>query len=92
MILTYTVTGATINTNIHTPLNGFDYTGNALDETGAHTIVFKSQVSGIPDQVWNWSTEAFKNDALANINDAIAGALLVAEVDAEGIVTEVSGS
>ena len=92
MILTYTVTGATIDTNTHLPQDGFDSNGTALDEKGQHTIVFKSQVAYLADAVWGWTSQSAKDDALANILDAIAGELLVAEVDGDGVVTEVVSS
>ena len=92
MILTYTVTGATINTDTHLPQDGFDSAGTALDEAGKHTIVFKSQVAGLADVVWSWTTESAKDDALANILQSIADQFLVAEVDGDGVVTEVVGS
>lgn len=92
MILTYTVSGATINTSTHLPQDGFDSAGTALDEKGQHTIVFKSQVDYLADVVWGWASESAKDDALANIMDAIAGNIAVAEVDGDGVVTEVTSS
>lgn len=92
MILTYTVTGATINTDTHLPQDGFDSNGTALDERGQHTIVFKSQVAYLPDAVWGWTSQSDKDTALAGILQAIADQFLVAEVDADGVVTEVVGS
>lgn len=94
MILTYTVTDTSLNTDVNVPVKGFDSDGLVLDTAGKHTIVFKSNQQGVSDIVWNWATEELRDDALGNIQDAMADPtpLYACTVDANGTVVPTPSS